>query len=210
LNANYVRRATREAVNFVAALESAQEMATVDKDTIWIEIGPHPVCVGFVKATMPSTNLAVPSIRRGEDNWTTFAQSLGSLHTTGIQIGWSDFHKPFESQLRLLDLPTYAWNDKKYWIQYNGDWALTKGNNFYDAEKSPAKAQAALTLTSSIKSSTVHQIIEETIEGSSGRIVMQSDLMQPDFLAAAHGHNMNGCGVVTSVCCIWHSKTINY
>lgn len=29
---------------------------------------------------------------------------------------------------------------------------------------------------------------------------MQSDLMQPDFLAAAHGHNMNGCGVLTSVC----------
>ena len=199
LNANYVRRATREAVNFVAALENAQEMATIDKDTIWIEIGPHPVCVGFVKATMPQTNIAVPSIRRGEDNWTTMGQSLGALHTAGLQVGWNDFHKPFESNLRLLDLPTYSWNDKTYWIQYNGDWALTKGNHFYDAEKGPGKAQAALTLTSSIKSSTVHQIIEETIEGGSGRVVMQSDLMQPDFLAAAHGHNMNGCGVVTSV-----------
>jgi monodictyphenone polyketide synthase len=199
LNAKYVRRATREAVNFVAALENAQEMATIDKDTIWIEIGPHPVCVGFVKATMPQTNIAVPSLRRGEDNWTTMGQSLGALHAVGLQVGWSDFHKPFESNLRLLDLPTYSWNDKTYWIQYNGDWALTKGNNFYDAEKGPGKAQAALTLTSSIKSSTVHQIIEETIEGASGRVVMQSDLMQPDFLAAAHGHNMNGCGVVTSV-----------
>jgi monodictyphenone polyketide synthase len=39
-----------------------------------------------------------------------------------------------------LDLPTYAWNDKTYWIQYNGDWALTKGNTFYDAEKA-LKAQ---------------------------------------------------------------------
>ena len=27
---------------------------------------------------------------------------------------------------------------------------------------------------------------------------MQSDLMQPDFVAASYGHKMNGCGVVTS------------
>lgn len=199
VHANYMRRATRESVNFFSALEIAQKFSTIDERTVWIEIGPHPVCMGFVKATLPSINVAVPSLRRDEDNWTTMAQSLGALHCAGVEVGWNEFHRPSERGLRLLDLPTYSWNDKNYWIQYNGDWALTKGNTFYDAEKGVRGPQVAPVPQSSLRTSTVQQIVEETFQGSTGKVTMQSDLMQPDFLAAANGHNMNGCGVVTSV-----------
>lgn len=196
INANYVRRATRETVNFLGALEMAQNISTVDEDTVWVEIGPHPVCMGFVKATLPSVHAAVPSFRRDEGNWDTMAQSLSTLHPAGVPIDWSEFHRPFEKGLRLLDLPTYAWNDKNYWLMYNGDWALTKGNTFHDAEKG---SKVAPVLDSSLRTSTVQQIVEEVFTGSAGRVTMRSDLMQPDFLAAANGHRMNGCGVVTSV-----------
>ena len=201
LNANYVRRATRETVNFLSALENARRISTVSDETVWIEVGPHPVCTGFVKSTIPSTELAIPSIRRGDDNWKTMAESMAALHLAGVEVGWNEFHRPFESRLRLLDLPTYAWNDKNYWLQYSGDWCLTKGNNFYEAEKEAARAKTALktSLASEIQTSTVQQIIEKTINGSAGTVTMQSDLMQPDFLAAANGHRMNNCGVVTSV-----------
>ncbi|KAF4536149.1 Beta-ketoacyl synthase [Lasiodiplodia theobromae] len=195
INANYVRRATRETVNFLDALEMAQNISTVDEDTVWVEIGPHPVCMGFVKATLPSVHAAVPSFRRDEENWDTIAQSLSVLHPAGVPIDWSEFHRPFEKGLRLLDLPTYAWNDKNYWLMYNGDWALTKGNTFYDAEKGSKVAPA---LPSSLRTSTVQQIVEEVYTGTAGTVTMRSDLMQPDFLAAANGHRMNGCGVVTS------------
>lgn len=203
LNANYVRRATRETVNFVAALESAREISTITDDTVWVEIGPHPVCCGFVKSTLGSNTTAiVPSFRRGENNWTTMATGLAALHLAGVVVGWNEYQSPFERQLRLLDLPTYAWNDKKYWLQYNGDWSLTKGNTFYDAEKEAARALTAgpaRPAASSIKTSTVQQIVQETFQDAAGTVVMESDLMQTDFLAAAHGHRMNGCGVVTSV-----------
>jgi acyl transferase domain-containing protein len=200
VNANYLRRATRETVNFVSALEIAHKIGTIDEETAWIEIGPHPVCMNFVKSTLSSVYAAVPSIRRGENNWTTMAQSLAALHSAGLAIEWSEFHQPFEKSLRLLDLPTYAWNDKTYWIQYNGDWALTKGNTFYDKEKKASSAQSGWPLpASSIKTSTVQQIVEESFDGAAGTVVMQSDLMQADFHAAAWGHKMNGCGVVTSV-----------
>ena len=207
VNANYVRRATREPVNFLSALEIAQKISTIDETTVWVEIGPHPVCMGFVKATLPSVNVTVPSLRRGEDNWTTMAQSLGALHCAGVEVGWNEFHRPFERRLRLLDLPTYSWNDKNYWIQYNGDWALTKGNTFYDAEKGLATATVAPVPQSGLRTSTVQQIIEESFQGSTGKVIMQSDLMQPDFLAAAYGHKMNGCGVVTSVSQLDHVNT---
>lgn len=196
VNANYMRRATREPVNFLAALEMAQKFSTIDEDTAWVEIGPHPVCMGFVKATMQSVNAAVASMNRKEDNWTTLAQSMSTLHSVGVAIDWNEFQRPFEKGLRLLDLPTYSWNEKNYWIMYNGDWALTKGNSFYGSEKA---RPAAAALPSSIRTSTVHQIIDESFTGHAGKVVMQSDLMQPDFLAAANGHRMNGCGVVTSV-----------
>lgn len=202
INANYMRRATRETVNFVGAVETAHRISTVDETMAWIEMGPHPVCMGFVRSILPSVGAAVPSLRRDEDNWQTMSHSLGVIHGAGVSVDWNEFHRPFEKSLRLLDLPTYAWNDKTYWIQYNGDWALTKGNTFYDAEKAAAKASQGAPLATthhSLRTSLVHRVVEETLSDSAGRIVVQSDMMQADFLAAAWGHKMNGAGVVTSV-----------
>ena len=199
LNANYVRRATRETVDFVSALENAQKTSTINDETVWIEIGPHPVCNSFIKSTIPSTGLTVPSIRRGDDNWKTMAESMAALHLAGVEVNWHEFHHPFESRLRLLDLPNYAWNDKNYWLQYNGDWCLTKGNGFYKTEAIGANTAPKTLVASELQTSTVQQIIEGTFNGSAGTVVMQSDLMRQDFLAAANGHRMNNCAVVTSV-----------
>ncbi|XPT01936.1 Non-reducing polyketide synthase PKS8-1 [Ascochyta lentis] len=202
LNANYVRRATRESVGFMPALENALDTSAIGEETIWIEIGPHPVCAGFVKATIPATKHALASLRRGESNWKTMAGTMTALHLLGVPLGWNEFHRPFERPggLQLLDLPTYAFSDKNYWLQYNGDWCLTKGNKFYVGEKE-VKASVAvpkIPMKSEDQTSTVQQIIELTVDGSAGRAVMQADLMQADFLAAANGHRMNNCGVVTS------------
>ncbi|KAI4146620.1 MAG: hypothetical protein L6R39_003393 [Caloplaca ligustica] len=197
VNATYLRRATRETVNFVGALDFAQQLTTTDEKTAWIEIGPHPVCTSFVKNSVPSVNIAVPSMKKNEDNWVTLANSMATLHCGGFELDWNEFNRPFESSLRLLDLPTYAWNDKNYWIPYNGDWALTKGNNFYTPKEEP-KAISAPEPVSNLSTSTVQQIIEEDWTENTARVVMQSDLMKPDFYAAANGHFMNGCGVVTS------------
>jgi len=199
LNAKYMRRVTREPVNFLSGIEMAQKLSIIDESTIWVEIGPHPVCMNFIKSTLPFINIALPSFRRDENNWTTIAQSLSAMHCTGVAVSWSEFHRSFEAGLRLLDLPTYYWNDKNYWIMYNGDWALTKGNTFYDAEKAAIAAPTALVSKSGLTTSTVHQIIAENFNGTEGNVVMQADLMQSDFFNAAYGHKMNGCGVVTSV-----------
>ncbi|KAF2997726.1 putative PKS-like protein biosynthetic cluster [Neopestalotiopsis sp. 37M] len=200
LNATYMKRATRECVNYLAAVETGAKLSLVDDNTLWVEIGPHPVCINMSKSSLRSVGAAVPSMRRDESNWATMAQSLSTLHCAGASIRWNEFHKPFEKGLRLLDLPTYAWNNKNYWIQYNGDWALTKGNTYYDAQKKALETAKALPAPrlSDLQTSSVQRIIEESFDGSAGTAVMQSDLMEADFLAAAHGHKMNGCGVVTS------------
>ncbi|KAJ5431569.1 hypothetical protein N7445_009301 [Penicillium cf. griseofulvum] len=199
IDAHYIRRATRETVQFMAALNAAHVTSTVDETMAWVEIGPHPVCLGFVRSILPSVKVAVPSMRRNEDNWMTLSSSLATLHTTGVSLEWNEFQRPFEKGLRLLDLPTYAWNDKNHWIQYNGDWALTKGNTFYNAEKVAVNGNPLTVPHSSLKTSLVHRVVEEVFSGVTGHVVVQSDLMQADFLAAAWGHKMNGAGVLTVV-----------
>ena len=202
LNATYMRRGTRESVDFFSAIEDAHNVSTVYEETVWIEIGPHPVCTGFIKSIMSTKCdlVAAPSMRRGDSNWKTLAESMAVLHQAGLPIDWNEFHRPFEPSLRLLDLPTYAWNERNYWLQYNGDWCLTKGNTFYDAEKNAVnQATSFAAVTTEVSTSVVQQIIAVDLNGPAGVVVMQSDLMQPDFLAAANGHRMNDCGVVTSV-----------
>ncbi|KAI1762104.1 putative polyketide synthase [Hypoxylon sp. FL1150] len=195
LNAQYVRRATREAVDFVGALQAALNLGVIDDKTAWVEIGPHPVCMSFVKSNIPTTNVAVPSLRRDEDSWSTMAQSMCALHCAGVDIDWHEFHRPFERALRLLDLPTYSWNNKNYWIQYNGDWMIKK-----DKMCSRDDTKVAPVLTGTGLTSSVQHLIEESVNDSTGvtKVTMQSNLMQKEFLAAANGHVMNGCGVVTS------------
>ncbi|KAG6001227.1 Type I Iterative PKS [Claviceps maximensis] len=202
LNASYVRRATREPVDFISAMQTAQKMSTISEETVWIEIGPHMVCANFIKKILPSTKLALPSMRRDADNWKTISESLAALHNSGVEICWNEFHGPFERNLRLLDLPAYAWNNKTYWMQYVGDWCLTKGNTFYGTQENAVTASSSSSslpaAVSSFRTSTVQSIIEEKFEGAGGKVVMQSDLMHPDFYAAADGHRMNDCAVVTS------------
>ncbi|KAK8858989.1 polyketide synthase [Apiospora arundinis] len=205
VNATYVRRATRESVNFLGAVEAAYKMSTIENNMVWIEIGPHPVCVGFAKSILPSVSVGMPSLRRGEDNWKTISHTLSAVHSTGVSVSWNEFHRPFETNLRLLDLPTYAWNDKNHWLMYNGDWNLTKGNTYYDAEKAEKAARngipAGNLLTaprSSLSTSLVQRVVDEAFTESTGHVIIQSDMMHPDFLAAAWGHKMNGAGVVTS------------
>ncbi|EFX02748.1 polyketide synthase [Grosmannia clavigera kw1407] len=197
VNARYIRQATREPVRFHEALGVAYNMGIIDDSMAWVEDGPHPVCLGFVKSTLTAGPVAsVPSLRRGENSWQTQALSLAVLHNAGLPVNWDEFHRPFEPMLSLMDLPTYAWNDKTYWHQYTGVWALTKGNTFYTDK---AEAQKPLSPASSaIQTTSVQRVVQDVFMTTTAKVVIQSDLMQPELLAATYGHRMNNCGVVTS------------
>jgi monodictyphenone polyketide synthase len=204
INASYICRATRETVNFMAAVEAALRISTVDELMAWIELGPHPVCLNLARSIMSPIGVAVPSFRRDENNWQTLSRTLAHLHCAGVEVNWNEFHRPFEKHLRLLDLPTYAWNETNHWIQYNGNWAITKGNSSHEVKKEPLLTTSPHTHArpmpvSRLRTSLVHSVIKEKFLGVNGQVVAQSDLMDSEFLAAACGHKMNGNGVVTSV-----------
>ncbi|KAF4633175.1 hypothetical protein G7Y89_g4946 [Cudoniella acicularis] len=163
---NYLRRHAREAVDFLGGLVSAQEAGIIDENTIWLEVGPHSVCSGMVKATFGATTIATPTLRRKED--------------------------PYKTIIRLLDLPCYSWDEKNYWIQYEGDWCLNKGRVPKSALPAPE------TSTPKLSTSTIHKVVSENVQGKIATVVTESDLARPDLRALVTGHVVNGANLCPS------------
>ena len=197
INANYLRRATREPVKFVGALKAAQEQGLVNEKTIWIDVGPHPVCSAFVKSQISDAKV-LSSLRRNEDNFATISKTLATLHNEGVPLSWNEYFQPYEKAHSLLTLPKYRWNEKDYWIQYLGTWTLDKAH-IKDNLNKPPSLGSMTSLSSSLRTSLVHNVISEELEAPIGKLTVISDIMHPDFLGAVTGHTMNGCGVATSV-----------
>jgi acyl transferase domain-containing protein len=197
INAQYVRRATREAVDFMGALQAAEMSSFINEKTVWLELGPQPLCCGFVRSSIRNASLTLPSLCKNENDWATVSQTLCELHCAGVEINWKEFHRPYEKALRLLDLPTYAWNDRNYWIPYKGDWTLTKGS--MSASHTISTEKTSPKLSPDLKTSSIHGIVEEVFDDHSVKLVVASNILDPDILAAVTGHAMNGFGVVSCV-----------
>ena len=196
INASYLRRATREMVDFAAAIEAAQDLSLVDQKTIWIDVGPHPICSSFLKGLMPEASV-ISSCRRNEDNMATMSKSLVTLHLAGLTPSWHEYFKPNEQAYQMLNLPRYSWNNTDYWIPYYGTWTLDKALLKHGQQKGRKATEASI--SSSLRTSLIHQVTEEEVTSTTATLRILSDLQHPDFLEAVHGHTMNNCGVATSV-----------
>ena len=200
-NAVYMKRATRNTVNFMGAIRAAQKSKAIDEKTVWLELGPHPICTAFVRNSIEKVGLARPSLRKDENNWTTLSETLCELHCAGIEIDWKEYHRPYQGALKLLDLPTYAWNNKNFWIPYTGDWALVKGNQQVlqpEEMKSPA-LKLPPKLAPKLQTNSIHGLVEETYDEQSAKLTVETNIHDPKYLEVVNGHAMNGYGVVSSV-----------
>lgn len=191
MDAKYLARHAREAVNFVGGIASAQQLGLINDMTVWVEIGPHPVCLGFVKSELGQSTVTAPSLRRNEAPYKILSNSLSVLHTAGISIDWNEYHRDFLDCVQMLDLPAYAFDNKNYWIQYTGDWNLSKGQSGGLAIM-PEVAKSTLSTT------TVHKVISESVESDAGTVVVESDIGRPDLCSAVSGHVVNGTALCPS------------
>ncbi|EIT75060.1 polyketide [Aspergillus oryzae 100-8] len=189
---SYLRDSTRGTVQFSDAMTKAQEIGLVDSKTVWVEIGVHQTYTGAMRANIPNLEVVAPSLRSDESNWHTLAASMSALHSAGVHLDWNTWYKPFESQLRLLNLPPYQWNLKNHWIQHNGDWLLLKDKRSRTGyERSPAPAPPPL------RTALVHHILEESFGKDGGTVVIQSNVTDDEFHAVASGHKMSGRPLVS-------------
>ncbi|TRX88798.1 hypothetical protein FHL15_010257 [Xylaria flabelliformis] len=189
IDSSYLPTSLRKTVDFAGALNAAFEAGIVSKQTVWLELGHHPVCGGFISRTLANTRLACSSLQRDNDNWASLSKMLNSLYEVGVNIDWNEYHRPFEEGLRLVHLPTYAWNNKNYWIQYRGDWNLTKGQSL---------PETALPVINGFRTSSIHRLYSENYDSLAARVLGESNMTDPSLKNVIEGHAMNGYGVASS------------
>ncbi len=186
IDEHYLSRHAREPVDFSGGMAAAQQLGLINDQTVWVELGPHPVCMSFVKQELGHDVLTAPSLRKGTAPYKTISESLAMLHTNGISIDFNEYHRDFIECVQMLDLPTYAFDNKNYWIQYTGDWNLHKGQVVGHA------ALPAIEAVPKLSTTTVQKVISEVVEQDKATVVIESDISRPELLAAISGHVVNG------------------
>jgi iterative type I PKS product template protein len=190
--ASYLRRQAREPVNFVGALLSAQEADIARPGSLCVEVGPDPVCLGLIRANLAATTKGLhllPTLRRGEDNWATISNSLATVYEAGIMVNWPEYHRDFVSCLSLLDLPTYAFDEKDFWESYP------------DPDAAPAPAEKKESPVSSVPgfpTSTLQHIARETLTDNHISVVFESLVSEKNLLAAIQAHAVAGVKICSS------------
>uniref|UniRef100_A0AAU3GVI0 SDR family NAD(P)-dependent oxidoreductase n=1 Tax=Streptomyces sp. NBC_01401 TaxID=2903854 RepID=A0AAU3GVI0_9ACTN len=109
LDATYWYRNLRQTVQLAPAV---QELTAQGHD-LFIEISPHPVLTGAIEDTLhDSPARALGTLRRDEGGNRRFLTSLAQAHTHGAQVDWP---RLFTGGQRI-DLPTYAFQRSRYWL----------------------------------------------------------------------------------------------
>ncbi|KAL8944057.1 MAG: hypothetical protein Q9211_000722 [Gyalolechia sp. 1 TL-2023] len=191
VDASYLRRHARDTVNFSGSIATAQQMGIIDDQTLWLELGPHPVCSNFVKAELGAKTSIFPTLRKDTPAYKSAGNTLSAFHVAGVQIRWDEYHRDFLECLQLVDLPAYAFDNKEYWIQYTGDWNLSKG-------LIPGPSSLDEAPVSNLSTTSIHRVLSEVVDGEKATVVTESDVSRPDLLAAVSGHMVNGAALCPS------------
>ncbi|KAK4169877.1 putative beta-ketoacyl synthase domain-containing protein [Cladorrhinum sp. PSN259] len=201
-NETYLRRATRECVDFVSAVSAAATAGLADDTSLWLDIGPHPVSSTFVRNCLDKDAPAVtalPSLRKADDALAAWSSTLAALHRLGLPVAWDEYFSrrggDKARQHRLLHLETYRWNNKNYWIPYDSTWTLDKADPAGMQKKktnklSPDEVQ--------FFTSSVQRVSFEDVKEKTARLTAVSNLWHPDLLGAAAGHKIHGRSVLTA------------
>ncbi|GAA1283273.1 hypothetical protein GCM10009579_50710 [Streptomyces javensis] len=117
-DAEYWYRNLRETVRFEQATRALADAG----HTVFIEVSPHPVLIPGIEQTVEerigrtprdtSTAVVVGTLRRAEGGRERLLTALAELFVAGGAVAWAT---AFEGG-RPVDLPTYAFRARRYWL----------------------------------------------------------------------------------------------
>ena len=107
----YWVRNLREPVLFAPAIQRV----LADGASLFLEISPHPLLTGAIQQCAPQKSpriLALPSLRRNEDERTMLLSTIGALYIAGYPIAWQQI----SPSGRCVSLPSYPWQREQCWF----------------------------------------------------------------------------------------------
>lgn len=203
--AAYIVQHCRETVNMEKVLLQARESHLINDKTITIEVGPQPLVSGMIKFTLGTQMTTFPTLQRSKDTLSNLAKAVTALYNKGYDINWVAYHEPFKSAHRVIELPSYKWDLKEYFIPYEGDWCLHRhkidcacadlpgSEHKHGAHKKPVTQQEKPNAPQVTLESTtcVHTIVEETTAPLGATLVVDTDFSRADTNHVVQGHQVN-------------------
>ncbi|QPI60283.1 SDR family NAD(P)-dependent oxidoreductase [Streptomyces malaysiensis subsp. malaysiensis] len=118
LDSDYWVRNLRERVRFADAVEAL----LADGHRVFIEASTHPVLTLGMEETFEQVDVdavAVPTLRRDHGGQAQLLHSLGQAFIAGVEVDWKAAF-PVDPPPRTVDLPTYAFQHQRYWMNASG------------------------------------------------------------------------------------------
>lgn len=172
---NYLARQTREAVKFTQAISHCVSQGLVDSTTLWLEIGPAPVCLGLVRSnTSVASHRAMTSMTKEEGGWKSVSSALACLYVAGKTVGWREYHSDFIDSLSLISLPSYSFDTRNFWMPF------TAGSKHEDVQ---------------LISSCLHHLVKQEDDGKEQSATFTAMVSQPSLLRMIQGHKLSGITV---------------
>ncbi|WP_150130428.1 type I polyketide synthase, partial [Streptomyces sp. 150FB] len=143
LDAQYWYTNLRQTVDF----HGATRALLADGFDIFIETSAHPVLTTSVEESIEEADtsaVALGTLRRNEDEQRRFTLALAEAFTAGLPIKWP----VAQATADYLDLPTYAFQSERYWLDgsasaASGDAADPEENRFWAAVDSADRGELA-------------------------------------------------------------------
>ncbi|KAI0399448.1 hypothetical protein F4802DRAFT_602975 [Xylaria palmicola] len=181
----YFARHAREPVQLSRALKSVDGYLAKDQTNhLWVEIGPGSTCLGFLRQTLKVTpHQLLPSLNWRAGNWEMLAFSLAKAYAAGLSIDWPEFHRPFKQSLKLLDLPTYAFDLKTFWRRYTKATAAASGIRMSSRENGDNEF---------VPTATIHKIRNQKVGCEKIEVTFASSLSNGPLRDAIKGHSIEG------------------
>ncbi|MDN3357940.1 type I polyketide synthase [Actinomadura sp. DC4] len=105
----YWVRQVREPVRFHPAVS-----AIADRAGVFVELGPDPVLATAVQQTADDAR-ALTVLNAKRPDAIALGAALGELHAGGVDVDWTPWF-PADPPPRIVDLPTYPFQRRTYWL----------------------------------------------------------------------------------------------
>ncbi|WP_448324088.1 SDR family NAD(P)-dependent oxidoreductase, partial [Streptomyces sp. DSM 41493] len=108
-SADYWVRHVRGAVRFGEGVRWLEDQGV----SVFLELGPDGVLSGMAQESVTRRPELIAGLRKDRPEPEALVAALGRLHVAGIPLNW----EPFLTGARRVDLPTYAFQRERFWLE---------------------------------------------------------------------------------------------
>ncbi|MEU2634612.1 type I polyketide synthase [Micromonospora fulviviridis] len=110
---DYWVRHVREAVRFADGITTLHTLGV----STFLEVGPDATLTAMAAETTTDQPVHhIPALRRDQADATALTTAVARLHVTGTRIDWAAWFTATGQQPHTVDLPTYAFHHRRYWL----------------------------------------------------------------------------------------------